>query len=84
MTTENIKEIISYVIKNIESLKAIKHTEDYSTISSDIRFKGNDTGKLVTINVKINEDDSIEVTGGDAPFMKIVQEAVKDFYNKIR
>lgn len=83
MTTENIKEIIIYVIETIESLKAIKHTEDYASVNSDIRFKGNDTGKLVTINVKINEDDSIEVTGEDAPFTNIVQEAVKDFYREM-
>lgn len=83
MTTENLKEILTYVINSIESLKAIKHIQDYVTVNSDIKFKGNDTGKLVTVNVQINEDDSVELTGGDAPFIKIVQEMVKDYYKEI-
>ena len=84
MTTENLKEVLTYVINSIENLKVIKHIQDYVTVNSDIRFKGNDTGKLVTINVQINEDDSVEITGGDAPFINIVQEAVKDYYKEMR
>lgn len=82
MTIENFSEIVGYVLKSIESLKTIKHIENYVTVNTDISFVGKDTEKLVTINVQINEDDSVEITGGDAPFLKYVQEAVKDFYNR--
>ena len=82
MTIENFSEIVRTVLETIENLKVIKQTQEYVTVNTDIRFKGNDTGKLVTVNVQINEDDSVEITGGDAPFLKYVQEAVKDFYNR--
>lgn len=81
MTTENLKETITYVITNIEKLKKIKRTEEYESINTDLIFKGIDTGKLVTINVKIDENENVFI-GGDTPFTNIIRKAVGDYYGR--
>lgn len=79
MSTKHLINTLAEVIKVVDNLKAIKKIEEYTELSSNITFKGEDTGKEFVITVKINEDDKIEIDG-DVSFINIIKDVIGDYY----
>lgn len=79
MSTKHLINTLTEVIKVVDNLKAIKKIEEYTELSSNITFKGEDTGKEFVITVKINEDDKIEIDG-DVSFINIIRDVIGDYY----
>lgn len=82
MSTKHLINTLAEVIKVVDNLKAIKKIEEYTELSSNITFKGEDTGKEFVITVKINEDEKIEIDG-DVSFINIIKDVIGDYYGEM-
>lgn len=79
MNVEQLTNVITEVIKTIDCLKAVKVVEGYVELSSNITFKGEETGNTFIVTVKIDEEDKITVDG-DVSVIDIIKDVVDKYY----